>query len=165
METQEYNKKYYLKHRVRISAKRKNQWRVDPEYRQQIQKRRQLYLARKKAACADLPQAKRGRRYPNTPRVIRRAGVVEFVYSTGATASRLGVKYPTLRGWAIRGLIPTIADKRGRYWFVETDIRQMVQIRRGIVAEADVCGNAAVKTVVYRRHLERHYGGKGEEGS
>lgn len=159
MKVQQYNKEYYQKHRERISEHRKAKWREDPEYRQQIQNRRQVYLARKKAARMGLPPAKRGRQFPNTPRVIRREGMVELVYSTGATASRLGVKYPTLRGWAARGIIPTITDTGGRHWFAEWDIKEMVRIREALQVEGrdGRVKNAAVKTAVYRRRLERHY--------
>lgn len=163
MEVQKYNKAYYAKNRERISNRRKRKWREDPDYRQRIQTRRQGYMARKKDARKDLPPVKRGRQFPNTPRIIQRRGRIKLVYSTGATAYRLGVKYPTLRGWAVRGIIPAIADIRGRYWFAEGDIREMVRIRE--IQEEEVA-DAAVKTVAYRRCLERHYfDGKREKGT
>jgi DNA-binding transcriptional MerR regulator len=117
-----YFQEYYEKNREVLSKKRRDRYRDDPEYRDQVKKRAmERYLKQREERLKDLeenPQEPKVRGN-NFPRVMEIDGKDVLVHGVSEFASRVGRNVQTITAWEAKGIIPapTVKDDLGRRWY------------------------------------------------
>lgn len=110
MEMNEYNKKYYMDNKERLSAKRKERYASDPEYRD-AQLKRADERRKKLAESKPVVEGKVGR--PRKPVLVETINGTKNAFTIGHFAQIIDRPQITLRSWISRGLIPKTPFKNG----------------------------------------------------
>lgn len=126
----EYHKRYWQENKDRISQRRKERYKNDPEYRKRHLEQTQKSRKRKREEEAerrlerDLKLSEKrhkGEPLPK-PRLMKIAGKAVACYSTSALSRYIGRSNETIRRWLTLGVLPGVSyvDDSGHYWFTKT---------------------------------------------
>lgn len=130
-----YFQAYYAKNRDKLSEKRRERYRTDEKYRNQVKQRAmERYLRQREERLKDLeenPQEPRVRGN-NFPRVMEIDGKDVLVHGVSEFASRVGRNVQTITAWEGKGVIPTptVKDDLGRRWYSEEHMDFIASLAR-----------------------------------
>jgi DNA-binding transcriptional MerR regulator len=130
-----YFQAYYAKNRDELSKKRKERYRTDKKYREQVKQRAMdRYMKQREERLKHLeenPQEPRVRGN-NFPRVMAIEGKDVLVHGVSEFASRVGRNVQTITAWENKGIIPepTVRDELGRRWYTEEHMDFIASLAR-----------------------------------
>jgi hypothetical protein len=110
----EYQRRYYLKNRDEINARKRERYGSDPKVREAARKRAMArYLTNKPEG-----EGRKVRRY-NHPRVVEIGGETVLVHCVREYADGAGRNVQTITKWEEREIVPapTMVDRAGRRWY------------------------------------------------
>lgn len=135
---QEYNRRYYKRHKDRINERRKQRYHNDPEYRERIKENMRKHRARKKMRDRKLGRRK-GMAAPKHIKVNMPSGdsVTVKMWYVGASAEHIGVQPDTVRRWIYDRVIPDVHYRTdaGYRLFTDDQVRIMKEIYSEVSAE------------------------------
>lgn len=142
----EYYQDYYLANQDRLSQKRKDRYKADPEYRERAKESARRYrqkIAKERErlrADGKLPPSTR-QRGPRKPVIVSVNGSRVPAYTITIVAQRVGRSKDTLNNWFKAGILPPTPLRSGRGDRLYTDamimVLQMAIQRRGEVSTCD----------------------------
>lgn len=130
-----YFQAYYAKNRAELSEKRRERYRTDKNYREQVKQRAMdRYLRQREDRLKDLeenPQEPRVRGN-NFPRVTEVDGKDVLVHGVSEFATRVGRNVQTITAWEAKGIIPppSVKDDLGRRWYTEEHMDFVASLAR-----------------------------------
>jgi hypothetical protein len=135
-----YFQSYYAAHREEISRSRRERYKADPVYREQVMERaleryRRVREERIKARNGE-PSLPSIRGY-NKARIFQVDGRNVLVRSVREFADRVGRDVQTIKAWEEKGVIPppTVVDELRRRWYAEAHIELLARVARSYWSE------------------------------
>lgn len=118
---QRYQRDYYKKKREERSARHRERWTTDEEYRQREVERQRQKRQEAREAVADVRFKERVESKRRAAKPTRRPKFVElgngkrvYVYGTGSMAREVGREDATIRAWLASGILPGASIWIGR---------------------------------------------------
>ena len=115
--TKEYQRRYYVENRDKISARKRRRYAEDPKVREAARKKAMARYLQSKAKNG----GERKVRSRNHPRVVVVDGETQLFHCVREFAERVGRNVQTITKWEAAEVIPAppMVDKAGRRWYSE----------------------------------------------